>query len=1313
MARSLAANLETALGQDVHEPALSLVSESFADTIPMDGNAFGFNNNYTWRPYSIYHSSGRLITIMRDVNAGELVADDVALVYTDTDRTSFTKVTVSGLSSGVEENIDYLAIAEKADGNIAVIMSRYGSSDSTETIYSATISPTGTVITSPASLTTHPRATNGEYGASGLSLALFSDGTYYCVYSYTTASGWDLYKLTSADFDSWTGPTQIVPSGLTSGSNEELEGVYVFEDTVEQNDCFLLFAYSDTVESAENKVFNIYSMLSADYGSTWGAPSARTEYTTLGSSAKSPVIIQKSSGMLYLAFFEQNGVLRMDENTTDWQDSDFGACPSGFTVRTFYYNATYGHITCSYGAPSTHAGTKQLCGVLVIDMSTWTIISNFNEYSSPAMNQAFADVSMVEGSYEFAQGTKFICAATDSSSEYIGETLYAYTSVCIMVLDVEAESITHYVFTIDGDEPWSSYGLSGNILMTGPSWFSGNASEYMSFGMDAVCLNETDADKVYLLWSDDYPANQRGYHICSIDLSAAADDNGYYDVTWYGGRHGSHWDRYEIYTMRQIQVKDDAGYIIVNAGGSGSTFKGGVAVLSTDGSLLYEWLTLVDSDFPYHGTSNHLSYYDNHLYFNILYNNGVGYSNMRGMCDINISTGSISYHRPTWSSDDDYFLKGKYAFDEINNVIWMSTYHEVNSGEYVTAASFDIASGAWTYYTHVTFPGIPEESTSPSYGQNIFYDSNTGNVGVGLGLMYGVNTEYGCILFNVSSDFNQVKYLTATYTAGWVWGAHSAIATLVQSTSSSNPAAAVDSDDIMWVLWDNYAFATDLQTPYWDRDMGEYDLHDFLIGSVKVKWELKKPNSLDFSLSRGQLFDPQNRYSALRDIVKKGRLLTLKMGENYLGVEYLEDQGTYVVTRVNLSYGKHTYPTVNVHAESLSTLWKDTHVVASGLFVGLPDAAIKSMLQTHGQLTASDYDIPLLSNGHLLDHQWIDQSLWEILEDIFDHWFYVMYDDHDGKFSCRLLDIDKDVDHTYSGKTQIAQFTPDDSQSDFTNAVRVIGESQDLIDVTYDEEMVGTLVGTVGWWEKETTHKVYYGGEAKSSKRKCLDPRLNIVQSVQLQGLLMDALAFGDGNEAITSTGDDTYCVVTVNIPDLTVSVAASIALVAGFGISAIGCDSYLTKVGYCGAITAGLAVATGAAMYLLAAVANYQYEIWARPKGEEKQSIQYLAQDTIHQQELGGRVVTKEINDPLSITVSECKRVAAGNLEIVQAQRDRIRFKKTAHMQDEILDKIRIIHPYSDETIDVIITSITRTYKKGKGGDAGFWDEIEGWRVN
>lgn len=1293
MARTLSANLYAALEREEHQPALALESQDFTGSIPFDGNAFDFNNDNSWRPYMVYHSSGRLCCITRNKTTADYATDTVRFVYTDPDRTIW-KVDVPGLSSGVEINIDYLAITERPDGNLGVIMARYGYLDTTGTLYRAAITAEGVLVESPTVITTYPRATNGSYGCTGLCVTRLSNGTYYCVYTYTTASGWAMYKLTSTNWTSWTGPTQISPTGWTTGTDEEVYSPYVFETA--EGDIFLLASYSDYVEDAENKVLNIYSMISTDWGSTWGTPSARTAYTDLGSSAFSPVVVQKSTGQVDLVFYERNNVLRMDANTLGWQDSDYGGesgCPEGFTVRTFYYNPSTGHITCSYGHTTDWSGNRCICGVLVIDMETWTIIDNFGEYSSPQMNKLFAVASSWEDRAEVAQGSK-LAAFTAPSSSYS----------CLMVLDVEDRTFTYYVFALDGEEPYASYGLYRNITIY-PTWWP-DRTHAVQPTIQALCFNEPNGDRVYLTWVQDY--FEKAYYTGYIDLTASPDAGGEYSVNWCGGEHGTYWDRFEIYNICYMSAHDNEGYVIVSAGSYGS-FMGGITVHSmATGAILWEWRTTADADFPYRGPGwSRPRYFDGHIYFNILYYDYVGYTNMRGMCDINLATEGIQYHRPTWASFDNYALYGYYAVDSVNRQLWIATKSLISGTEYVTAARYDIDSGAWVWFTYITFPGIPPAYTA-SAGYNIFYDETTGNVGVGLGQLYGYANYQGCIMFNASGSFTQLKYLLAEKTASWEWEEHDDIKLLAQSTTSMNPAAAVDTDDLMWVLWDDFDFITQLYTPYWDRDMGAFDLVDYLTGAVKLRWEVKKPNSLDFTLSRGHLFDPQNSYSTLRDLVKKGRLMTVRMGEIYEGAAYLENQGTFVVVETSLQYGMAQYPTIRVRAESLSTIWKEQNVIATTLYTSTPDTAIANVLQNYAGLGVADYDIPEFVNEHDIEHQFLDLEVWDIIEELCDHWFYVPYDDMDGIFTCLRVNLEKAVDHIYSSGAKISGFTPDDSYSDFTNAVRVMGETDDYLDVLYDEELITALAGTVGWWEKKTEHTVRY---SQDDSRQCRDPRLYVVQSIQLQGLLMDMLSSGDGGEYISyEDPEERYCVVTIEVPDLTAAVVGAIVAMVAIGAASIGCDGYFT--GWCGVMIAALAVAASLVMYLLSAVANYQYEVYARPLGEEKQSIEYTANDYEHQQSLDGRVIRQDIDDSLCYSVSECRRVAEGNLAIVQAQRKRIKFKKVAHMQDEILDKVTIPHPYSGEDVVVVVTGITRTYKKGGGTQGGMWDEIEGWRT-
>ena len=60
----------------------------------------------------------------------------------------------------------------------------------------------------------------------------------------------------------------------------------------------------------------------------------------------------------------------------------------------------------------------------------------------------------------------------------------------------------------------------------------------------------------------------------------------------------------------------------------------------------------------------------------------------------------------------------------------------------------------------------------------------------------------------------------------------------------------------------------------------------------------------------------------------------------------------------------------------------------------------------------------------------------------------------------------------------------------------------------------------------------------------------------------------------------------------------------------------------------------------------------------------------------MGGQIIPYEFEDPLSYTVQHCNMVAASEGAVVQAQRNCVRFEKTAHLQDELGDRIQINSP-------------------------------------
>jgi hypothetical protein len=326
-----------------------------------------------------------------------------------------------------------------------------------------------------------------------------------------------------------------------------------------------------------------------------------------------------------------------------------------------------------------------------------------------------------------------------------------------------------------------------------------------------------------------------------------------------------------------------------------------------------------------------------------------------------------------------------------------------------------------------------------------------------------------------------------------------------------------------------------------------------------------------------------------------------------------------------------------------------------------------------------------------------------MVEELCDHFFYAMYEDVDGVFTCRAVSLTQAVDHEYTDQLQLLEFTPDDNYSDYTNRVRVIGENNDYTEVLHNEELIASRGGTVGWWVKKTDETVHF---SEDGSRQCRNARLEVIHSPKEYGLLLDQLSTGSGGIVISYVDPyEKFVEVEIEVPDLTAALVGSVAAMIIIGASATWCGASLYST--CGPYIWALAIAASLVFYILAAMANYQYEIWARPVGRVKSTIQYEANDVEFQQALNGEIITEEMTDALCNTVTECRRVAEGNLAMIKAQRSRVGFRKVAHLQDELMDKLKVYHPYSGEAMEMLVVGIKRAYTKGEG----VFDTIDAWR--
>ena len=512
----------------------------------------------------------------------------------------------------------------------------------------------------------------------------------------------------------------------------------------------------------------------------------------------------------------------------------------------------------------------------------------------------------------------------------------------------------------------------------------------------------------------------------------------------------------------------------------------------------------------------------------------------------------------------------------------------------------------------------------------------------------------------------------------------------------------MDGDDILWAVWDHIDRIEDDRDLYWDHDKSESDVSDDLVDVLEMSWDIETPSELRFYLANGHKYDQSNSLSTLSYLFLRGRKILPKLGENVGGTPYLVQQGVYIVEEVALQYSKGEHPVLEVTARDISALWEDHRIVLTDYYDGVtPQYVIDELLGDWTVLEDAEFDIPVFETSHTIWHQWQDETLYDIIKAILDHFEYVFYFDSAGVFSPKRLEFDKATDHTYGNQLQVRNYSPDSSFSSFVNQIRVIGETHDFIEIVYDPEQVGVVNGTCGWWDETIYHTVYYNEERT---RKCRNPYLVVnISTADFEYFFFS----GGGSERISyEDPEELYVIVEVIGPNL---IPVVVGLTIGFlalGAWAIWCDGWFT--GWCGVAIMALCVSINLLCMALLAVATYDFEIWAMPVGKQKQTIQYIAKDEGAMSVINMQPVIEEIEDPLCYEVAECQRVAEYELAVIRAQRERIKLLKLAHLQDQVHDMIVVGHPYSGQPMSILIANLVRTLViKGE-----MTDSIEGWRI-
>lgn len=1071
-----------------------------------------------------------------------------------------------------------------------------------------------------------------------------AENSYLMIYGKQSGSDYFFYKRTSADFLTWSAESALSIGGIDT--TYKLDRPSIVE--LDSGELWLWFDALEDTSVTGDEIYNAYYSISSDNGSTWGNAVKFTNYTAFGQQAQHPVAVQKTATSMHVIFTKIVKIMFMNSSFEGWPGISYSNDISELSwdsVNRKLYLIAYRSIAKS-------ARIYFAC-VIKIDVDTWTVDTYWDDTTVPAFSTDITDTSYIrrDGGYAVHEGYHIV----------------AYGGRFIDLLDGEANTIIHYDLTP----------TTGNV--------SGVPAVAYQIGKPYVDFAH---DKIWLTFSDG--ASNAALIIGYLDLTEESDYewHQFYSDTNTGATEYvfSSWESSGGYVIDYTY-----NMLIFTTGftGSGDPTQVGacLAIDLSTGAIVWE-----------NETADNVIYYAPLVYNGKIYcGKGVQRETGTTLAEIDVLTGEeneITLHY----IDESPGNIGRPVYVSGDKILFVHEPYGI--------ILFDTVTRDYEIFSNDTIFPFTKDGINPNWLSPLVYDSTNGLVFFG----HHASTTYpGLYAFSINGYIYQANYSVGSYAVGaWTF---SEPATLIQGLYDYNAVAVVEpgSESSMYVFWQRIEYSVD-GIPYyikWDKDGSSMEVTNYLVSEVSTEHSINgDPASLSFTLSHGHLFDTYNTNSLLNNVCAKGRKLTLRWGEDIGGVEYWQNAGTFYITETSLSFERGKYPTITIRAEDQRCFWNTGHVYATSIYnQQTPKTVIDGILNSQGGVAEGDRNIPAISTS-LINYQGMENTITEMLDHICGRFGYYFRFDVDGKAHAKQISNALTVNHTYTDNTKLLNYTPDDRYSDFTNRVTVRGQSLDFTEITFAEERITNIAGTLGWWGCKADHLVWF---SEDKSRRVINPRMVVIETAtsiafELAGQVKEYL------EECGDDDDDKFCIIYVEAPNL---IPALIAAVALYGAGALIGDIVIVE-GFI--VSGGMTIPLGRAMEyaalliivnILGSVANYNLEVWGNPLGQIRQSYQESADDTAHQTKIG-QVIEQVIDEPLCYSVDDCLEVADFELMVVQMQRRRVRIKKIAHLQDEDGDTIRFVHPYSGNNIDLFITNLRRTFKRGK--DGYFYDEIEGW---
>jgi len=1094
---------------------------------------------------------------------------------------------------------------------------------------------------SPSGSLVHETAITGLSVLDGVSVCRSETGCLLAYTQYATGSYAIRYR-TSTDFATWSSATAFSIPGLAG----EQEICDVAIRRLLDGSFLLVFAQS------AGSIFNLYSSTSSDL-STWSTPVAVTSTAEISRDYSNPSVVQKSDGTVVVASQRTDSYLEMECSDAGWNalcvDTGDTVCPRAIWVDEA--NAKVYLVASKPLYPAT--------GVVKIDIPSWSVEKIYGPSTDPGFPPLF-DGAMAD--FTGAYGAK--------SSVNDGVAIIAAGQCAFCVVDFSNDDIRGYYF-VD----------QSNV-------FGATAAKNVLYD-DTTHLNVDYAgslykdNRVWLAISYTSFVEETSSYIQSVSC-------GYIDFA---------------------QVTPPFEFVEVNSGGGLPVWAGHEWV------QFYPEINLALVGFDTIGAVDHrnaeLQVFslaeDAYIkrYRNQDYTNFPRYGVLHGV----VVDATYIFAIPAWRSDGYAAEEHKWGLIRINTLNDTMDYFyppwEVEPGNYYTqiventgdeevilqsrygVVVFNYVSETWERFENNEPGAILPPTLVQGWGQ-FAYDSTREL------FFYGTS--------DLSSRFNLVPRSGAVSSIVYQEGDIDALpepSMLSIGYSNAAPSVAVDENDIAYASWTNTGEAPD--QVQWDKASARIDLFPYLTGETKLGWDMDGPGAVTFSLSHGHLFDQHNVNSILKAYIGKGKGITVKMGELIGGNEVVVDQGVFVVTGTSVRHSANEYPLINVTAEDAKYLWGLHQITACQVDSVSPETALVDLIAENSAIIEQNIIVPSMPLSFVFDSQWIDQTLKDIVDDIAHRFQYFSIIGMDGKVYFRPIVFSGDSILTIP-VASIISCSPNDDNSDLTNRITVTGEGVEDMEITYEEEKITSINGTVGWYGYKNDFRIDYS-EDKTARYK--EPRLEVVESAT--GILFKLA--GKIKERISEVDpDNKYCVVKVESPNLIP------ILVAAIGLYAAGNMVGDLTMSFGGGMTIPVGrkmegVGVMLALMVLGSTGNFQFNIHGRPVGYVKRSYQASADDEALQQELG-QVVESKIEGFLCHTPAQCQAVADFEMAVAVAERRKMTVEMISHLQIEVGDIATVTHPYTKLPVKLFVTNLSRAYKPASSGDSDGYvkDTIEGW---